>query len=201
MVDQWALVKDAVEILEYRNYAPVDDQSVLATGKPRMLPVIEERPAYDPASEVLDGPDIIIGATQVTKRWTKRAKTQAEIDVMIASVDAAIEREFDRRWTAPIAHTVNGVEYMWHADRDAVINVMGVMLSAQAAGISSDATRAWTPFGSDVGVSVTIADVIALGIAIAQRKDALFATKKLRQAALKIMSPSDLSVYDASAGW
>ena len=200
MTDQWALVKDGV-IIEYRDYPPANDQSVLAPGKPRMLPVVEERADYDPASEALDGPNIIIGATQVTKRWTKRAKTQSEIDAMIALVDARLEKEFDRRWMAPIAHTINGVEYMWHADRDAVTNIMGVMLSAQAAGIGLDATRTWTPVESDVGVQVTIADVIALGLAIAQRKDALFATKKLRQAALKTMPPSDLATYDVSVGW
>lgn len=200
MTDQWALVKDGV-IIEYRDYPPANDQSSLAPGKPRMLPVVEERAEYDPASEVLDGPDTIIGATQVTKRWTKRAKNQDEIDVMIAAVDRRLEREFDRRWTAPIAHTINGVEYMWHADRDAVTNIMGVMISAQAAGIGTGTARTWTPIGSNVGVQVTIADVIALGLAIAQRKDALFATKKLRQAALKTMSPSALATYDVTAGW
>lgn len=200
MTNQWALVKDGV-IIEYREYPPANDQSSLALGKPRMLPVVEERAEYDPASEALDGPDIVISATQVIKRWTKRAKTQSEIEVMVASVDARLEKEFDRRWTAPIAHTINGVEYMWHADRDAVTNIMGVMLSAQAAGIGMGTARTWTPIGSNVGVQVTIADVIALGLAIAQRKDALFATKKLRQAALKTMSPSDLVVYDVSAGW
>lgn len=200
MTDQWALVKDGV-IIEYRDYPPANDQSSLAPGKPRMLPVVEERAEYDSASEALDGPDTIIGATQVTKRWTKRAKTQSEIDAMVASVDARLEKEFERRWTAPIAHTINGVEYMWHADRDAVTNIMGVMMSAQAAGIGTGTARTWTPIGSNVGVQVTIADVIALGLAIAQRKDALFATKKLRQAALKTMSPSDLAVYDVGAGW
>lgn len=200
MTDQWALVKDGV-IIEYRDYPPANDQSSLAPGKPRMLPVVEDRPEYDQASEALDGPTVIVGATQVTKRWTKRAKTQSEIDAMVASVDARLEKEFERRWTAPIAHAINGVDYMWHADRDAVTNIMGVMLSAQAAGIGTGTARTWTPIGSNVGVQVTIADVIALGLAIAQRKDALFATKKLRQAALKTMSPSDLVVYDVSAGW
>lgn len=200
MTDQWALVKDGV-IIEYRDYPPANDQSSLAPGKPRMLPVVEERAEYDLASEALDGPDIVISDTQVTKRWTKRAKTQAEIDDIIDVIDIKIEREFERRWTAPIAHTINGVDYIWHADRDAVTNIMGVMLSAQAAGIGTGTARTWTPIGSNVGVQVTIADVIALGLAIAQRKDALFATKKLRQAALKTMSPSDLVVYDVSAGW
>ncbi len=197
---EYALVKDGA-IFEYRDYAPNVDQSQLSPGKPRWLPVIEDRPAYDQASEALDGPDIVIANAQVTKRWTKRAKTQAEIDAMIAIVDANIEREFERRWTAPIAHTINGVEYMWHANRDAVTNIMGVMLSAQAAGIGLDAARTWTPVGSDVGVQVTIADVIALGLAIAQRKDALFATKKVKQAQLKTLPLADLAAYDATGGW
>jgi hypothetical protein len=112
-----------------------------------------------------------------------------------------IEREFERRWTAPIAHTINDIEYMWHADRDAVINIMGVMLSAQAAGISIDTVRTWTPVGSNIGVQVTIADIIALGLAIAQRKDALFATKKARQEQLKTMTPADIAAYDVTVGW
>lgn len=197
---EYALVKDGA-ILEYRDYAPNVDQSALPPNKPRMLPVIEDRPAYDQASEALDGPDVVIGAAQVTKRWTKRAKTQAEIDAMIAMVDAKIEREFERRWTAPIAHTINDVEYMWHADRDAVTNITGVMLSAQAVGIGLNTARTWTPVGSNVGVQVTIADVIALGLAIAQRKDTLFAIKKARQEELKTMAPAEIVAYDVTVGW
>ena len=79
MTNQWALVKDGV-IIEYREYPPANDQSSLAPGKPRMLPVVEERAEYDQASEALDGPTVIVGATQVTRRWTKRAKTQSEIE-------------------------------------------------------------------------------------------------------------------------
>lgn len=197
---EYALVKDGA-ILEYRNYAPNVDQSTLPPNKPRMLPVIEDRPAYDQASEAVDGPDIIISATQVIKRWTKRAKTQGEIDATIAMVDAKIEREFERRWTAPIAHTINDVEYMWHADRDAVTNIMGVMLSAQATESGQETARTWTPVGSNIGVQVTIADIIALGLAIAQRKDALFATKKARQEGLKTMTPAELAAYDVADGW
>lgn len=197
---EYALVKDGA-VIEYRGDAPNVDQTQLAPNKPRMLPVIEDRPEYDQASEALDGPETVIGATQVIKRWTKRVKTQSEIDAMIASVDARIEREFERRWTEPIAHTINGVEYTWHADRDAVTNIMGVMLSAQATGAGLDTARTWTPVGSDVGVQVTIADVIALGMAIAQRKDALFATKKAKQAQLKTRSPSEIVAYDVTVGW
>lgn len=197
----YARVKDG-EILEYQEISyPIQNQFTLHPNKPRLLPVIEDRPEYDPSSEALDGPDTVISATQVIKRWTKRAKTQDEIDAMIASVDARIEREFERRWTAPIAHTVNGVEYTWHADRDAVTNIMGVMLSAQAAGIGLDAARTWTPVGFDVGVQVTFADVIALGLAIAQRKDALFAIKKAKQAQLKTMSPAEIAACDVTGGW
>lgn len=197
---EYALVKDGA-VIEYRGDAPNVDQTKLAANKPRMLPVLEERPEYDPASEVIEGPDIVVGATQVTKRWTKRAKTQDEIDAMIAVVDRRLEREFERLWTAPIAHTINGVEYLWHADRDAVTNIMGVMLSAQATARGLDTERTWTPIGSNVGVPMTIADVIALGLAIAQRKDVLFALKKAKQAQLKTLLPADLAAYDVTAGW
>lgn len=197
----YARVKDGA-ILEYLEISyPIQDQFSLHPNKPRLLPVVEDRPEYDPASEALDGPTVIVGATQVTKRWTKRAKNKDEIDAMIASVDARIEREFERRWTEPIAHTINGVEYTWHADRDAVTNIMGVMLSAQATGRGQDTARTWTPVGSDVGVQVTIADVIALGLAIAQRKDALFATKKAKQGQLKTLSPAAIAAYDVTVGW
>lgn len=197
----YARVKDG-EILEYQEISyPIQNQFTLHPNKPRLLPVIEERPEYDQASEALDGPAVVVGATNVIHRWKKRAKTQSEIDAIIASVDAKIEREFERRWTAPIAHTVNGTEYMWHADRDAVTNIMGVMLSAQAVGRGLDTTRTWTPIGSHVGVPLTIADVIALGLAIAQRKDVLFALKKAKQAQLKTLPPADLAAYDVTAGW
>lgn len=197
---EYALVKDGA-VIEYRGAAPNVDQTQLAPNKPRLLPVVEDRPEYDQASEALDGPDTVVSAAQVTRRWTKRAKTQSEIDVMIAGVDARIEREFERRWTAPITQPINGVEYTWHADRDAVTNIMGVMLSAQAAGIGLDTARTWTPVGSDIGVPVTIADVVALGLAIAQRKDALFAAKKAKQAQLKTMRLAEVAAYDVAGEW
>lgn len=200
MTTVWDIVKDGV-VIGRRDVAPIGDQAALAPSKPRILPRVEVRPDYDPVSEALDGPVVEIGSVEVTYTWTKRAKNAGEIATMAREKDEQIEAEFERRWAAPIEHAVNGIAYRWHADRDAVTNIMGVMLSAQARGLSTSTVRTWTPCESNTPVEVTIADVIAIGLAIVQRKDALFAIKKVRQAALAAMSAAEIDAIDASVGW
>lgn len=99
MTDQWALVKDGF-IIEYRDYAPVGDQSLLAAGKPRMLPVVEENADYDPVSQVRDGPDIIVEAAQVVRRFTVRAKSADEVAAMRAAKVAQVKSIAENRITA-----------------------------------------------------------------------------------------------------
>lgn len=191
----WLLVKDGV-ILGQRNEAPVGDQSTLPAHKPRYLPRVDIRPDFDPVLEVLEGPEVTFPGDSVVYTWTARAKNADEIVELIKQKRAEIADEFDRRWTAPIELAVAGVPYLWDADNESITNIMGVVLSAQVIGVPANQARTWTPSGSDTPVELTIGDVAALGVAIARRKDALFAIKKSRQAAVANMTePHQITTY------
>lgn len=119
----------------------------------------------------------------------------------IAAKDAAIEAEFKARAAATILHTVGGVEHPWHADGEAVTNIMGVVVMINS-GVPVPNPRPWTPVGSHTSVDITHAELIGLGAAIAARKDILHAAKKAKQAAVAALTTiEDVAAYDAAAGW
>jgi hypothetical protein len=188
------------EILERRDFEP-SDQSKLADGKPRWLPIITERPEYDPVAQVLEGPQLVFERDQVIERYTAHVKSREEIDSMILRKDVAIEAEFNRRWQMAIAFPIGGKMYDWHADGDAVTNIMGVTLQI-ALGVPVPDPRPWTPVGADEAIDVTHAELVGLGATIAQRKDRLFAIKKARQKALfEMTDPKEIDAVDPSEGW
>lgn len=191
----WYLVKDGA-VIGQRNEAPVGDQLALPPHKARYLPRVEVKPDFDSISEVLEGPEVTFPGDSVVYTWTVRPKNADEIAELINQKRAEIAGEFERRWTAPIEVAVSGVSYLWDADTDSITNIMGVILSAQVMGVPESQTRTWTPSVSDTPVELTIGDVAALGVAIAQRKDALFAIKKMRQAQVSQMtSPQEIHDY------
>ena len=98
-----------------------------------------------------------------------------------ANADQQVEIEFHKRASEPIAHVVGGLSYEWHADNDALQNIMGIVLLINS-GVPVPDPRPWTPKGSSTSVSITHAELIGLGAAIAARKDALFVAKKAKQA-------------------
>jgi hypothetical protein len=74
----YALVDDNDNILRHEKFTevPLDPQ-----GKPwRWLPVVDTKPAFDPATEVREGPVITVNANDVTRVWTVRSKTAQELD-------------------------------------------------------------------------------------------------------------------------
>jgi hypothetical protein len=74
----YALLDGSNNILGYNDFAttPADP---LGKGW-RWLPVIVTDPPFDSATQVRTGPVITVGASQVTKVWTVRAKTAQELD-------------------------------------------------------------------------------------------------------------------------
>jgi len=199
-----ALVKNG-EIVEFRNYAPNVDQSELAEGKPRMLPVETIRDEYDPVSQVHEGPSYTVEADRVIERFTSRAKNQNEVAAMIAAKDAEIEAEFTRLYCAPIAYSVGGVEYTFHADTNARENITGVLQmyrEAALVGLTLPDPRQWTPMGSADPIEISRAELAGLGITIGARKDALHTIKKARQKALAAMTdPAEIGAVDPITGW
>jgi len=75
---EYALLDTADTILEYRDHASVPPD--LTRKGLRWLPVEVTDPAYDSETHVREGPTITILVDKVTRVWTVRAKTAAEID-------------------------------------------------------------------------------------------------------------------------
>lgn len=112
-----------------------------------------------------------------------------------------IAREFKLHACASISHRVGGVVYEFNADDEAIQNIMGVIMLITV-GLPVPDPRDWTPLGSLVAVSITHAELIGLGGAIASRKDALHVRKKKKQQAIANL-PDVFTVldYDATADW
>lgn len=189
------------EVIGYRDFAPIGDQSKLAAGKPRQLPVVEVNSKYDPITQVCEGPVVTVEAMRVVWTYTVRAKNADELDAMRAAKFDEIEQQFQDRVQAPITFEVGGKSYDWHADDEAVKNISGVVLMILA-GVPVPNPRQWTPVGSTSPVAITHDELIGLGVAIAQRKDALFVVKKQKQAEVNAKKiGSTIDAYDAAAGW
>ena len=75
---------------------------------------------------------------------------------------------------------MGGISYEWHADDDALQNIMGIVLLINS-GVPVPDPRPWTPKGAWTPVGITHAELIGLGAAIAARKDSLFIAKKTKQ--------------------
>lgn len=182
----------------------------LPNGATQQLYEPGKRHLYADADGVIGGGDMpwpwgdaIIAACDalLTAQAARIAPDAPTLSELIAAKDAAIEAEFQARTSAPIAHTVGGVSYDFHADAEAIINISGVVLLI-ASGVSVPNPRSWTPVGTFTPIDITHAELIGLGAAIAARKDALFAIKKLKQAAVAAMTDAgDVAAYDAAAGW
>jgi hypothetical protein len=95
MTERHALVLNG-QILEFRSEGPNVDQSLLAPGKPRLLPVVVERPEYDPADGTLHGPVFDIQNDKVLENWT------FEPFSLDHHRSDAMAKLADRRWQAEV---------------------------------------------------------------------------------------------------
>lgn len=79
----YARVLDGV-VLGYETFdGPIDDQSKLPAGKPKLLPVVEFNKAYNAVTQIqVLPPAVVVEATRVTWTYTNRPKTTAEVDNM-----------------------------------------------------------------------------------------------------------------------
>lgn len=96
-----ALVRNGT-IIEFRDYAPVGDQSLLAPGKPRMLPVVIEGNQFNEVTQVREGPSFVVEATRVREVYTTRNKNAAEISLMKEDKIASVRGECSRRLNSTI---------------------------------------------------------------------------------------------------
>ncbi len=200
----YALVQGGV-VLEYRTVAPNVDQTKINRSKPKLLPVEVENETYDPVSQVREPYAVVVEASRVVHRYTVRAKNEDEVAAMKDAKEEEIEREFQRLCQAPIAFSVGGQEYQWHADQEAIRNVTGCLQAYNEGppiGINPDDPRTWSPVDSFVPVTISRNELRGLGLAIAARKDALFFTKKSKQFAVtQLTDPADIDAYEVTKGW
>lgn len=147
------------------------------------------------------GDQLINSVSALLAAQDARRNPPLTLDQAIASKDAVIEHLFEARHTAPILYAVGGTDYEWHADDEAVTNIMGVVLMI-VAGVPVPNPRSWTPKGSLTPVEITHAELVHLGAVIAARKDALFVRKKAKQAEVAAMTDvADVLAYDPALGW
>jgi hypothetical protein len=94
-----ALIKhDASAVIEYRDDSAMNiDQDKLAPNKPYLVPVVQENTAFDPNTQVQEGPATIVETERVVWRYTNRAKTTQEVEQMRTGLLLQLrEQEFVR---------------------------------------------------------------------------------------------------------
>lgn len=175
-----ALVKDGV-ILEFRDYAPDGDQSKLARGKPRMLPITIDDPVFNSVTQVRSGPDYAVEATRVIERYTVRAKTADEVTAMRTAKIASVKDEAQ----AKICELIAG-------DRDAdMIRVLVKEINAIARGL--ELTRKDVLTESEQAESDALEAMWEAVKAIRTRSNAVEATVPDKAAGI--------DAFDAKANW
>ena len=172
-----ALVRDG-KIEEFRDYAPSVDQSKLAAGKPRMLPVVVENDVFDPVTQVREGPELVVEAARVVERFTVRAKTADEIEAMRLSKISKIKAIAERKILAIMPD---------HKQRNAL-----------ALGIEMVATHGSDPAGWPADMRAVHSALMGQWASIKAIR-AASNTKEAEVAALK--TASAVHGYDVTMGW
>lgn len=197
-----ALVR-AGAVLRYEDFTSFPP--ALAPNKGAWLPVEVENEIHDEVNETRSGPEIVIEKNRIVHRYTVRPKNDDELAELRRNKADEIEAEFQRRWQLPITHEIDGAPYEWHADQEAVDNIIGVLMSyreADSIGITLPDPRNWTPLGFLKPLTIARKQLVGLGLAIGGRKEALFVRKKIKQTELAALEkPADILAYDAAAGW
>lgn len=190
-MSRYALVKDGA-ILEYRAAAPNFDQTKLAAGKPRLLPVeVEDRPEYDPAKQTLTGPTYVVEATRVIERYTVANKTLAErkAEMLIALAD--------KRWQVETGGvTLGGLTIPTDRDTQSIVD-------RAVKGFADGDITGLVDFKTAAGfVQIDEATMRAIKAAGAQHIQACFTREKNLTAAINgAATHAALDAVDIDDGW
>lgn len=79
----YALINPQNQVFRYEDN--VDPAGILKAGWKRLI-VVDTKPTFDPNTQALDGPVVTIEAARVTRVWTLRAQTSAEMDANSDSI-------------------------------------------------------------------------------------------------------------------
>ncbi|AEI71089.1 hypothetical protein [EBPR siphovirus 2] len=200
---RYALVKDGA-ILEFREGAPNLDQTKLAAGKPRLLPVVvEDQPEYDPAKQALSGPTHVVEATRVVERYTVTNKTLAERK---AQMMREVSNLRDAKLTAGYAHDFGpeGIHLLQTRDADDKLN----WLTSQAAYSAAVAQGAGAMMGAtfrsadNETFTVSLADGLAALLAMAAWGKAIYGRSwALKDDIEAAATHAALDAVDIDVGW
>lgn len=188
---RYALVKDG-EVLEYRDYAPVGDQSKLAAGKPRMLPVEVSDPDFDPATQIKTGPEIVVQKDKVVERYTVASKS---LDDRKTEMQAAIRA---KRWEIE----TGGISFGGATIR--TDEVSQAKLNGAVALFDKDPTLTGIDWEAAPGVWTQVSKdaVTAIGIAVGRHVQACFSrSRELSEAVAAAKSHQALSAINIADGW
>lgn len=203
MIRDYARVSPEGELLDRstREEADTPSPAAVAANKAKYLPVEhEDAPSYNPDTEVLVGPTETVEADRVVVGYTVRPKTTDEVDALRAIRRQAVSAAFATRTFAPIDYHVGGVVKSWDADAEARGRIAAVLQLMGAGAMATE--RAWTASGELAPTEVTQADLLGIAVAIASREDALFVTKKTKEAVLQALaSAAEIAAFDPAAGW
>lgn len=174
---RYALVKDG-DIISPNVQEPNVDQTLLAEGKPRRLPVVTVGAEFDPVSQVREGPDLSVDGDTVVESWTVRDKNADEIAEMKSAKVAVIKAEARRRILAVMPE---------HAQ-----------LNALALGQEMTLLHGPDPSGWPTQALAVYAEVMpkwAVIKAIRAASDAMEAD------VASLDTPAEIAGYDISTGW
>jgi hypothetical protein len=130
------------QILEYDYFEVIDDQTLLPPNKPRWYLVVEVNAAYDPVTQVREGPTDVIdnAALQIKRTYSTRGKNTAEIDSMRNQKLANVRAQADLRLTkiGTVAQQIWALTRLvqmlysntdWHSWPQAQVDLATTMLS------------------------------------------------------------------------
>lgn len=180
--------------VSYRSLASWSDHELAEEGFAR---------ADDPPEPPAGYRSIGIHAQLVGNSWLLvRDISPIELDTVRGPKLAELSAEFARRAALPISFSVASAgAKTWDADAEAIVNIMGIVQLIQVGADIPD-PRDWTAHGEVIPTSVTHAELINIGAAIAGRKDDLFVTKKTKEAEILALTDAvAIQAYDVSAGW
>lgn len=156
-----------------------------------LLPVVEDKPAFDAAGERLAGPDLVIEANQVVRRWTKVSRPRDEMINRVA-------KERERRLRLGFSYDfgdARGVHQIATTDED--MRGWDEVTKAAQAAINAGAPATTINIVTDTGpATVTATEWQSILLAAGAARQPIWAASFAIQALDPI--PAD---YDDDARW
>lgn len=148
------------------------------------------------------GPVVTLTEESVTYTWSVRDLAGDETSSLRSVRLSSISDQYHQLDETPIQFTMGGGSKYWDADASAITNLTLVALGVATGKLDPTVSRLWTAHGELVATTVVVSELLNLFLAIAQRRDALFTRKKMKEYALSQLEDiNDLYTFDPTTGW